>query len=110
MCDSTINKFPFVATKDQLAGVVEKRFMEPNTRAVLVGHADNDSFRIDPVKFGDSILNISNDLIKHLNEYPHKSEWLVSIKAAIDRRLASRENATAVGRVSLPDARTRHWS
>lgn len=110
MCNITICKYAPVVTKDQLIGAIESDLSDPAVRAVLVSHADHDSFALEPVEYGDSVLNISRDLISHLNEYPHPDNWLLGIKQSIETRLISRENARISHGLSCPDPQTREWS
>lgn len=72
-------------------------------RALLVGIDDETGqFRARPIADGDSVLNIKRDLLKHLNEYPHTTEWLEVLRDYCDGRLKARAEAKARGSFITP--------
>ena len=71
-------------------------------RALLVTLNNNGQLDYRPISHGQSVLNIKEDLMNHINDYPHTDEWLVSIRDQIDERLAARSIAGANGGVCIP--------
>ncbi len=73
-------------------------------RALLVGIDDETGqFRTRPIaERGESVLNIQRDLLKHLNEYPHTTEWLEVLRDYCDGRLKARAAAKACGSFITP--------
>lgn len=75
----------------------------PNAPRVLLVHLGADGqLKHEPVNQGLSLVNINEDLIDHLNSYPHSDEWLISLRDYCDGRLAARQQSRASGGISLP--------
>jgi len=72
-------------------------------RALLVG-VDEETGQLcaRPIADGDSVLNIKRDLLKHLNECPHTTEWLEVLRDYCDGRLKARADAKARGSFITP--------
>lgn len=49
-----------------------------------------------------SVLNIERDLLKHLNDQPRSTEWLMVLRAYCDQRLAARAKAKATSSIITP--------
>ncbi|KPU89924.1 hypothetical protein APR50_18605 [Variovorax paradoxus] len=73
-------------------------------RALLVSIDDETGqFKVRTIaEKGDSVLNIERDLLKHLNEYPHSTEWLEVLRDYCDGRLAARAEARRTGSFVTP--------
>ncbi|MDP9908245.1 hypothetical protein J2W27_000338 [Variovorax boronicumulans] len=75
-------------------------------RAMLVTVNDQTGALVaQPVMYGDSVLNIGRDLLKHLNEKPISSEWLEELCGYCEQRLQARAHAQAVGGFITPSPR-----
>lgn len=72
-------------------------------RALLVG-VDDETGQLcaRPIADGHSVLNIKRDLLKHLNECPHTTEWLEVLRDYCDGRLKARVDAKARGSFVTP--------
>lgn len=73
-----------------------------DARAVLVSHGPNNTFHVQPVEYGQSVLNIRTELLDHLNAYPHSTEWLEDLRDYCNSRLDARADAVRTGGVVLP--------
>lgn len=73
-----------------------------DARAVLVSHGPNDTLHVQPVEYGQSVLNIRAELLDHLNAYPHSTEWLEDLRDYCNSRLGARADAAKTGGVVLP--------
>ncbi|OAK55019.1 hypothetical protein A3K87_04260 [Variovorax paradoxus] len=75
-------------------------------RALLVSiDSETHQFTAQPIVMGDSVLNIKRDLLKHLNEYPHTTEWLEVLRDYCSARLGAEAKARASGRFVTPSTR-----
>lgn len=75
----------------------------PNApRALLVYLGAGGLLEHTPVNQGQSLVNIKEDLIDHLNSYPHSDEWLTALRDYCDGRLAARQQRRTSGGISLP--------
>ena len=72
-----------------------------SVRAMLISRC-KDGFVVQEVRQGESVLNISKDLVNHLNERPYPDEWLNRLKESIDQRMTRRRHAGHVGALSIP--------
>ena len=70
-------------------------------RAMLVTLGRNGQINSSPVQHGQSVLNIKDELIDHLNEYPHSSEFLEDLRDYCTARLAARQEAKATAGLSI---------
>lgn len=78
-------------------------------RALLVSiDSETQQFTARPIVIGESVLNIKRDLLKHLNEYPHTTEWLEVLRDYCSARLEAEARARAAGRFVTPSTRT-NW-
>jgi hypothetical protein len=73
----------------------------PGTRAVLVS-MDDGQFKMTAIAYGESVLNIPKDLLSHLDDYPHSNEFLEVLSNHCIGRLAARQDAKAMGGISIP--------
>lgn len=71
-------------------------------RALLVSLDRDGQLELVPVSQGQSLVNIKEDLIDHLNSYPHSDEWLTALRNYCNGRLAAREQCRTSGGISLP--------
>lgn len=78
----------------------------PGVRAMLV-HRDDDTGKLVavPVANEASVLDIKRDLLKHLNEAPHTTEWLTTLRDYCDARLQARQSTQETGSVMTPSPR-----
>lgn len=75
----------------------------PNAPRALFVSLDRDGqLGLVPVSQGQSLVNITDDLIDHLNNYPHSDEWLTALRDYCDGRLSARQQCRTSGGVSLP--------
>lgn len=75
----------------------------PDAPRALLVHLDSDGLLAHtPVNQGQSLVNIEDDLIDHLNSSPHSDEWLISLRDYCDGRLAARQRSRTSGGISLP--------
>jgi hypothetical protein len=90
------------STQDAGAGIMAA-LTEPNApRAVLVSLNRDGQLELAPVGDGQSLVNIKDELIDHLNNYPHSDEWLTGLRDYCDNRLTARRKARETGGFSLP--------
>lgn len=75
-------------------------------RAVLVALNNDGSYRTQPVKQSESVLNLQRDLLLHLNEYPHSDEWLTQLRDYCDARLVARQMAKTSNQVIVPNSQS----
>lgn len=71
-------------------------------RALLVWLSDDGVLKHQPVLCGDSVLNIERDLFDHLSSKPYSDEFLLSLRAYVDGRLAAQKEAHATGGICIP--------
>ncbi|MNX96133.1 hypothetical protein D3C86_1284350 [compost metagenome] len=76
-------------------------------RALLVSIDDETGqLKTRPIaEQGESVLNIQRDLLKHLNECPHSTEWLEVLRDYCDARLSARKAACEGGSFITPSPR-----
>lgn len=73
-----------------------------DARAVLVSRNNDGSVRTQAVGERQSILNLQNDLFRHLSEYPCSDEWLVELRDFAVAKLQSRQAAKGAKGISIP--------
>jgi hypothetical protein len=75
-------------------------------RALIVSiDSETHQFTARALVMGESVLNIRRDLLKHLNEYPHSTEWLEVLRDYCTARLEAEAKARAAGRFVTPSTR-----
>lgn len=90
------------SSSTQEAGILAE-LTKPNApRAVLVSLNRDGQLELVPVGEAQSLVNIKDELIDHLNNYPHSDEWLTGLCDYCDGRLTARRNARETGGFSLP--------
>ncbi|MDP4076250.1 hypothetical protein [Acidovorax sp. A1169] len=80
----------------------------PGARAVLVTDAGSGNFNLKPVPHRASVVDIERDLTEHLDNMPYSDEWLMNLRAYVDRRLQARAEARGTGGVAM--ARGDGWN
>jgi hypothetical protein len=90
------------STQDASAGIMAALTKSDAPRAVLVSLNRDGQLELVPVGDAQSLVNIKDELIDHLNSYPHSDEWLVGLRDYCDGRLAERAIASETGGLSLP--------
>lgn len=74
----------------------------PNApRAVLVSLGGAGELKCQPVEQGDSVLNITSQLLDHLDNQPYSSEFLEHLRDYCKARLDARDEAKRTGGVSM---------
>lgn len=73
-------------------------------RAALVSLDRTGQLQHEPVADGQSLLNISTDLIDHLDSRPYSTAFLTALRDYCDGRMAARAEAKSSGGVSMPRA------
>lgn len=74
-------------------------------RALLID-CDQGAATAQPVMAGQSVLNIQQDLLSHLSDYPHSDEFLMEIQSYVTARLEARKKArTKKGGFTIPMGR-----
>lgn len=91
---------PSITIDDLSASIIDG--LTGSTRALLVSREECGRFRIDPVFYGESVLNIGRDLVSHLNEFPHPDAWLQELQTSICMRIARRQQSAIDGGLSIP--------
>ncbi|MEJ2802009.1 hypothetical protein WAE61_09025 [Comamonadaceae bacterium PP-2] len=66
-------------------------------RAVLVVELSNGGHKVSPIQHGESVLDIEQDLLSHLNASPLSDEFLSTLRDYCDARLAARAEARDSG-------------
>lgn len=64
-------------------------------RAFIVSLDRQGQIVAQPLGNDQSVLDLSTELISHLNDYPHSTGYLAAIRDAIDQRLEMRRRAQA---------------
>lgn len=73
-------------------------------RAILVSLGRDGAVHTQPVASGQSVVNITDELIDHLSAYPHTTEWLEVLRDYCAGRLAARDEAKRTGGFVIPRA------
>lgn len=87
---------------EEIAAALSHGFDGPRAFLVALDIDDGKTLRFQPVMNQHSVLDIETELKKHLNEYPHSTDWLEDLRDYIDQRLEARALAKAKGGLSLP--------
>lgn len=69
----------------------------PSTRAMLVTLNDDGSLAHQPVRFGQSVVDIHNDLRSHLTDKPRSDDWLIGLRDFLSDWIRAREDAAKFG-------------
>jgi hypothetical protein len=89
------------STQDASAGIMAALTKSDAPRAVLVSLNRDGQLALVPVGDAQSLVNIKDELIDHLNGYPHSDEWLVGLRDYCDGRLAERSKSIPADRADL---------
>ena len=77
-------------------------------RAFLVGVGSDGGLQHQPVGPTHSVLDVKEDLLRHLSAEPMDSQFLIDLRDYCDSRLAARAEARKTGGVVTP-AGNRRW-
>ena len=80
-----------------------------DARAILIWINEDGTQKIKSVDHESSVLNIKNDLLKHLNEHPYTDAWLTQIRDAINQRIEARKVAKIEGKIAVPSSDGSEW-
>lgn len=69
----------------------------PSTRALLITLNDDGSLAHQPVRYGQSVVDIHNDLRDHLTASPRSTDWLQGLHAFLGQWLQARSDAAKFG-------------
>lgn len=89
------------STQDASAGIMAALTKSDAPRAVLVSLNRDGQLALVPVSDAQSLVNIKDELIDHLNNYPHSDEWLVGLRDYCDGRLAARSKSIPADRARV---------
>lgn len=70
-----------------------------DTRALLVSLDDEDRIACQPVRYGQSVVNIDTDLRSHLEAKPRTDQWLTELRDYLTHWLEVRAGAIRAGLV-----------
>ena len=75
---------------------------QPGNRAALVSVGMDGKLEVTPVHFGDSVLNLHEELIDHLNAQPLTDAFVQAIHDWAAGRMAATAEARRVGGFIIP--------
>lgn len=73
-----------------------------DARCVLVSVGDDGQVMARPAGWGQSVLNIEQDIFSHLNEKPYTDEFLIELRDFCAAKLEARQMARKSGGLAIP--------